>query len=58
MKKLNVFFLGAMVLMLALVSCKNTKSNSEGGRDAVELSGAPLHVPSPERSGYHFSVHA
>ena len=47
MKKLNVFFLGAMVLMLALVSCKNTKSNSEGGRDAVELSGAGATFPLP-----------
>ena len=47
MKKLNVFFLGAMVLMLVLVSCKNTKSNSEGGRDAVELSGAGATFPLP-----------
>ena len=47
MKKLNVFFLGATMLMLALVSCKNTKSNSEGGRDAVELSGAGATFPLP-----------
>lgn len=47
MKKLNVFFLGAMALMLALVSCKNTKSNAENGRDAVELSGAGATFPLP-----------
>ena len=47
MKKLNVYFLGAMMLMLALVSCKNTKTNSEGGRDAVELSGAGATFPLP-----------
>ena len=47
MKKLNVFFLGATMLMLALVSCKNTKSNSEGGRDSMELSGAGATFPLP-----------
>ena len=47
MKKLNVFFLGATMLMFALVSCKNTKSNSEGGRDSVELSGAGATFPLP-----------
>ncbi|MBQ8442610.1 MAG: phosphate ABC transporter substrate-binding protein PstS [Bacteroides sp.] len=46
MKKLNVFLLGA-VLMLALVSCKNTKKNAESGRDAVELSGAGATFPLP-----------
>ena len=46
MKKLNVFFLSAM-LILALVSCKNTKKNAENGRDAVELSGAGATFPLP-----------
>ena len=46
MKKLNVFFLGTM-LILALVSCKNTKKNAESGRDAVELSGAGATFPLP-----------
>lgn len=46
MKKLNVLFLGA-VLMLALVSCKNTKKSAENGRDAVELSGAGATFPLP-----------
>lgn len=45
MKKLNVFFLGAMI-MLALVSCKNTK-NGANGREAVELSGAGATFPLP-----------
>lgn len=47
MKKLNVFFLGTMALMLVLVSCKNTKKNADGNRDAVELSGAGATFPLP-----------
>lgn len=46
MKKLNVFLFGAL-LMLALVSCKNTKGNSGNGRDSVELSGAGATFPLP-----------
>lgn len=46
MKKLNVFFISAM-MMFALVSCKNTKTNAENGRDAVELSGAGATFPLP-----------
>ena len=46
MKKLNVFFIGA-IFILALVSCKNTKKNAESGRDAVELSGAGATFPLP-----------
>ena len=46
MKKLNVFFIGA-IFILALVSCKNTKKNGENDRDTVELSGAGATFPLP-----------
>lgn len=46
MKKLNVFLFGAL-LMLALVSCKNTKGNTGSGREPVELSGAGATFPLP-----------
>ena len=46
MKKLNVFFLGAL-LSLALISCKNTNGKNESDREAVELSGAGATFPLP-----------
>ena len=46
MKKLNVFFL-SVLLVLALVSCKNTKSKVENHRASVELSGAGATFPLP-----------
>lgn len=46
MKKLNVFFLGAFIL-LALISCKHTNRKAESGREAVELSGAGATFPLP-----------